>query len=147
MEQIFLFISSTFNFQLSTFSFQLKEKPHLYTKGGEKQYKDYEKNSAFKLYIKRRLFLNIVKNLFFSYGKNKCWFKLLIHLLKHRLSHRLMASNVPFLKHMVSLYPAAFNASSASLKHNVSSSALCESELITTGTFISRIIGNNHVAG
>ena len=44
MEQIFLFISSTFNFQLSVFSFQLKEKPHLYTKGGEKQYKDYEKN-------------------------------------------------------------------------------------------------------
>ena len=44
MEQIFLFIV-----QLSIFNFQLKEKPHLYTRGREKQYKDYEKNSAFKL--------------------------------------------------------------------------------------------------
>ena|GEM_PF-3364643 len=26
------------------FKLQKKEKPHLYTKGGEKQYKDYEKN-------------------------------------------------------------------------------------------------------
>ena len=44
MEQIFLFIV-----QLSIFNFQLKEKPQLYTRGREKQYKDYEKNSAFKL--------------------------------------------------------------------------------------------------
>ena len=55
--------SSEFRVQSSEF----KEKPHLYTKGGEKQYKDYEKNSAFKLNIKRRLFFNIVKNLFFSF--------------------------------------------------------------------------------
>ena len=61
MEQIFLFIV-----QLSIFNFQLKEKPHLYTRGREKQYKDYEKNSAFKLYTKRRFFFNIIKTLVFS---------------------------------------------------------------------------------
>ena len=53
MEQIFLFITfdSKFSVQSSEFwvlSSESKEKPHLYTKGGEKQYKDYEKNSAFK---------------------------------------------------------------------------------------------------
>ena len=46
MEQIFLFI--TFDSKFSVQSSESKEKPHLYTKGGEKQYKDYEKNSAFK---------------------------------------------------------------------------------------------------
>ena len=30
-----------FNFQFSTFNYK---KPHFYTKSGEKQYKDYEKN-------------------------------------------------------------------------------------------------------
>ena len=54
MEQIFLFITfgSKFKVQSSEFKAQsskFKEKPHLYTRGREKQYKDYEKNSALKL--------------------------------------------------------------------------------------------------
>ena len=47
MEQIFLFI--TFGLKLKVQSSEFKEKPHLYTRGREKQYKDYEKNSALKL--------------------------------------------------------------------------------------------------
>ena len=65
MEQIFLFI--TFDSKFSVQSSESKEKPHLYTKGGEKQYKDYEKNSALELYTKRRISFNIIKTLFFSY--------------------------------------------------------------------------------
>ena len=47
MEQIFLFI--TFGLKFKAQSSKFKEKPHLYTRGREKQYKDYEKNSAIKL--------------------------------------------------------------------------------------------------
>ena len=66
MEQIFLFILRIKSSKLKVQSSKLKEKPHLYTRGGEKQYKDYEKNSAFKLYTKRRIFFNIIKTLVFS---------------------------------------------------------------------------------
>ena len=54
MEQIFLFITFGLKFKAQSSKFRVqssefKEKPHLYTRGREKQYKDYEKNSAFKL--------------------------------------------------------------------------------------------------
>ncbi|MCQ2315471.1 MAG: hypothetical protein MJZ85_02120 [Bacteroidales bacterium] len=34
---------------------QIKQKPHLYTKGGEKQYKDYEKNFLFQFRCKNSI--------------------------------------------------------------------------------------------
>ena len=43
MEQIFLFILRIKSSELKVQSSKFKEKPHLYTRGREKQYKDYEK--------------------------------------------------------------------------------------------------------
>ncbi len=43
----------------------MKQKPHLYTKGGEKQYKDYEKNFSSKICCKDNIFF-LFRNTFFE---------------------------------------------------------------------------------